>query len=160
MAKHAVSSAVCQGNAICPAGCIDACALSQKLKQRYAKEEILIGVYGCPNSCLRAGWCRKKFDLKVCGGQEIFVDAAVCIRCGSCVKKCPSGALALQEGTISLKKEKCLYCGVCEQVCPVCAFTAEAGYLLTNRADHSTHAQFFRKEDELFHSLDQYLGRE
>ena len=154
-----MSSAVCQGNAICPAGCIDSCALAQKLKLRYDAAEIRIGVYGCPNSCLRAGRCRKQFDLKICGGQEVDIDDAACIRCGACVRKCPSGALKLREGNISLEREKCLHCGICERVCPVCAVTAKPGYLVQSESEENRRMQFFRQEEELFYSLDQYLGR-
>ena len=159
MAEHAVSRAVCQGSAICPAGCVNACALAEKLSRRYDGETIRIGVYGCPNCCFRAGHCKKQFDLKVYGGQEVRPNDSACIHCGACVRKCPSKALSLQNGKIRLAAEQCLRCGSCVRVCPVCAFSAENGYLLERTKEEAKHLQFFSDEAELYYQLDQELGR-
>ena len=157
MAKHAVSRAVCQGDAVCPAGCIDTCALAGELRQRLEPDTVRIGVYGCFNRCLRASMCREAFDLKIFGGQQGRCHTEVCIGCGRCVKRCPADALSLQNGRVSLEQERCVHCGGCVRVCPVCAFTADEGYLLTGQ-NHQN--RFFLQKEELFATLEHELGRE
>ncbi len=41
-----------------------------------------------------------------------------CAGCGACVKKCPSGLLALRNGKAALVGDGCLFCGYCAAVCP------------------------------------------
>ncbi len=45
------------------------------------------------------------------------IDAETCVKCGTCVEECPSGAISLdQKPTVNL--EDCVDCGTCEDVCP------------------------------------------
>ena len=41
-----------------------------------------------------------------------------CQKCGTCVKKCPAGALSLEETGPVVDRKKCLLCGYCGAVCP------------------------------------------
>ena len=41
----------------------------------------------------------------------------MCICCGDCVKGCPAGALAMQEGQILYDYEKCIFCDSCLTAC-------------------------------------------
>lgn len=41
-----------------------------------------------------------------------------CLGLGSCVKKCPYGALSLKDGVAVVDEEKCMACGVCVAECP------------------------------------------
>lgn len=44
---------------------------------------------------------------------------AVCISCGTCVSKCPAGALSLTaDGHVSWDPAKCVQCDTCIHVCP------------------------------------------
>lgn len=48
----------CQGEAICPSGCIDTYALAKELDDRYFAKELphkfKFGITGCQNNCLKA----------------------------------------------------------------------------------------------------------
>ncbi|HOB21439.1 MAG: 4Fe-4S binding protein [Firmicutes bacterium] len=41
-----------------------------------------------------------------------------CQGCGSCVEKCPQGALELRGGKAVVRQEECLLCGYCAAACP------------------------------------------
>nr|WP_310604712.1 4Fe-4S binding protein [Anaerosporobacter sp.] len=48
-----------------------------------------------------------------------FVDEAQCVACGSCIKVCPRGAIAVPNGiTAVVDEEKCVGCGICAKACP------------------------------------------
>ena len=47
------------------------------------------------------------------------VDQELCVACGSCVKVCPFGAIAVQQGLFAaVNPEKCVGCGKCAKECP------------------------------------------
>ncbi|NOH04893.1 MAG: ferredoxin family protein [Chloroflexi bacterium] len=53
-----------------------------------------------------------------------IIDPRLCDGCGSCVRACPTKALALQDGkAIVADPLACEYNGLCEAVCPVQAIT-------------------------------------
>ena len=41
-----------------------------------------------------------------------------CIACKRCVKECPVGAIAVEDGYARIDPEKCTRCGLCAKVCP------------------------------------------
>ena len=41
-----------------------------------------------------------------------------CLGLGTCVAKCPFGAIEIEDGVAKVDDEKCVGCGVCESVCP------------------------------------------
>lgn len=51
------------------------------------------------------------------------VDAAKCIGCGKCAKKCPMEAAALTGKKASICQHNCIVCGVCKNTCPVKAIS-------------------------------------
>jgi Fe-S-cluster-containing hydrogenase component 2 len=52
------------------------------------------------------------------------VDDEKCNGCGSCVQRCPEGAIALNgSGFATVDKEKCTGCGKCVKACPFEALT-------------------------------------
>ena len=54
------------------------------------------------------------------------VDENKCIGCGTCVERCPAGAISLNDqGIAVVDKEKCTECGKCARSCPVEAISTE-----------------------------------
>lgn len=53
--------------------------------------------------------------------KKIHIDQGDCEGCGSCIKKCPAGAIYWdpQNGLACVDHSKCLTCGYCAPVCPV-----------------------------------------
>ncbi len=45
------------------------------------------------------------------------IDIEACVKCGTCVEECPSGAISLN-GRPAVNLEDCVDCGTCEEVCP------------------------------------------
>ena len=41
-----------------------------------------------------------------------------CLGFGNCVKKCPYGAISIENGVALVKRETCVGCGVCLDACP------------------------------------------
>lgn len=46
---------------------------------------------------------------------EVIVEK--CIACGTCVERCPMGAISLEE-TANVDPKLCIGCGVCANICP------------------------------------------
>ncbi len=82
----------CQGNAICPSGCIDTYELAKELDDRYFARELphkfKFGITGCQNNCLKA----EENDLGIKGGIKATWKEDACIGCGVCVKACRTNA--------------------------------------------------------------------
>ena len=52
-------------------------------------------------------------------GRKAAVDRRLCVACGSCVKACPKGAIAVWKGLFAqVDREKCVGCGKCARECP------------------------------------------
>jgi len=57
----------------------------------------------------------------VTGGEKLLpvIDLSLCIGCGECIEKCPTGALVMVEGyPVLINPDLCGYCGDCEDLCP------------------------------------------
>lgn len=121
----------CQGEAICPSGCIDTYGLAKELDNRYFARELphkfKFGITGCQNNCLKA----EENDLGIKGGIKVSWRESDCIQCGVCVKACRTEALSLIDGKIVLDKEKCNYCGRCLKACPTEAWDTVHGYIVS-----------------------------
>ena len=121
----------CQGNAICPSGCIDTYSLAKELDERYYAKELphkfKFGVTGCQNNCLKT----EENDVGIKGGYKVAWKEDACINCGVCVKACRSGAITMEDGKIKVDREKCNYCGRCAKACPTDAWDVTEGYIVS-----------------------------
>ncbi|MCR5606612.1 MAG: 4Fe-4S binding protein [Treponema sp.] len=122
----------CQGNAICPSGCIDSYEIAVELDKRYFGRELphkfKFGVTGCQNNCLKA----EENDVGIKGGMIISFEENECIKCGVCEKACREGAILFNEADgVKLNAEKCINCGRCVKACPTGAWKGESGYLVS-----------------------------
>jgi len=68
---------------------------------------------GCP---MRCWWCHNPEGQN--RGPELIFRESRCIKCGDCVKVCPTKALSLGSDRISVNRRSCDSCGVCAQKCP------------------------------------------
>lgn len=121
----------CQGEAICPSGCIDTYALAKELDERYFAKELphkfKFGITGCQNNCLKA----EENDLGIKGGIKASWKQDNCIGCGVCVKACRSNAIDLTDGKITVDRNKCNFCGRCCKSCPADAWEEIHGYIVS-----------------------------
>jgi pyruvate formate lyase activating enzyme len=80
---------------------------------------------GCP---LRCWWCHNPEGIRPVSEPMYF--EYKCIECRTCAGVCPAGAIALENGTHYLEREKCTGCGVCSEACPTGALRL-AGRVIT-----------------------------
>ena len=53
-----------------------------------------------------------------------------CIKCGTCMRVCPSGAISIQENEFKIDLKKCIFCGNCSFYCPKSAIKMSDSYEL------------------------------
>ena len=41
-----------------------------------------------------------------------------CIKCGTCMRVCPSGAIKIEDNMFKIDLKKCIFCGNCSFYCP------------------------------------------
>ena len=121
----------CQGNAICPSGCIETYSLAVAISERYFGRELphkfKFGVTGCMNNCLKA----EENDVGVKGGYTVKWLKDMCTLCGVCVKACRENAITQTANEIVLDEAQCNNCGRCVKSCPADAWKGESGYILS-----------------------------
>jgi len=55
-----------------------------------------------------------------------------CIKCMTCTKVCPSGAITIEDSKFQIDLNKCIFCGNCEYYCPVKAIKMSHDYELAS----------------------------
>ena len=68
---------------------------------------------GCP---LRCAWCANPESREAV--RQLAHRAALCVKCGCCIKACPRDALSVRDGAVRIDRAACDGCGVCAEVCP------------------------------------------
>jgi len=150
----------CQGNAVCPSGCIDSYDIAKKLDEHYFGRELphkfKFGVTGCQNNCLKAeendigikggmevswiedkcincGVCEKacRRGAISCANNTVTIDRTKCNNCGRCVKACPTEAIKFEDDKLVIDDSKCNYCGRCTKACPVDSWVNHSGYIVS-----------------------------
>ena len=53
-----------------------------------------------------------------------------CIKCGTCTRVCPTGAIKIDNNTFNIDLNKCIFCGNCTFYCPVKAIKMGNDYEL------------------------------
>lgn len=121
----------CQGEKICPSGCIDTFSLAKAISDRYFGRQLphkfKFGVTGCQNNCLKA----EENDLGIKGGYEIEYSSDNCSFCSVCAKSCRTGAIKVKDKKFDFNQKKCNYCGRCAKACPANALNGKSIYLLS-----------------------------
>ncbi|MEK6737180.1 MAG: 4Fe-4S binding protein [Planctomycetota bacterium] len=149
----------CRGAEVnCPFLITDSNLLANKLKDRLEELKFtdnLIGkvdgqilphhtlklaVAGCPNSCSMP----QIKDFGVHAVEPVFVDQdCACISCMKCVEACREDAITIEDGQVTIDKEKCVHCGLCARVCPTGSIkTAEKGYRVMIGGKVGRHPRF------------------
>jgi Ni,Fe-hydrogenase III small subunit/formate hydrogenlyase subunit 6/NADH:ubiquinone oxidoreductase subunit I len=67
---------------------------------------------------------KKKVDSTLFIGKPV-IDKEKCTKCGECIKRCPSNAIALNPETdsVGFNYDECIFCCLCEEVCPNAAIS-------------------------------------
>ena len=151
----------CQGEAICPSGCIDTYALAKELDDRYFAKELphkfKFGITGCQNNCLKA----EENDVGIKGAAQISWKEDTCIHCGVCEKACREEAVTFQDGKLVIDTQLCNYCGRCAKSCPVDAWDVNEAFLVSFGGTFGNHISKGREflplitsEEQLFRVTD------
>jgi len=121
----------CQGDEICPSGCINTASLAVEISDRYfgrtLPHKFKFGVTGCQNNCLKA----EENDVGIKGALVVNWSKDLCSMCGVCLKVCRSKALSANETEVLFDRDKCNYCGRCVKSCPTDAWSGESAFLVS-----------------------------
>lgn len=71
-----------------------------------------------------------------------------CIKCGTCLKVCPTGAIEIIENQFKINLKKCIFCGNCSYYCRKGAIKMSNEYELatTNMSDLELNYSITREE--------------
>lgn len=126
----------CKGTT-CQYGLIDTFAVSQDIYEQFflkynnvqLPHKFKIAVGGCPNNCTKPNLN----DIGIMGQRKPKLESEKCRDCKVCRLEvvCPTNAMKVNDGCITLDQNACINCGRCYQQCPFNVTTAAIeGYAL------------------------------
>lgn len=65
-----------------------------------------------------------------------------CIKCGTCIKVCPTGAIKIEDKTFKINLKKCILCGNCSFYCPVRAIKMSDSYELATSSQNDLELSY------------------
>ena len=65
-----------------------------------------------------------------------------CIKCGTCLKVCPSGAIKIEENIFKINLKKCIFCGNCSFYCPKSAIKMSEVYELASAKNENLELKY------------------
>lgn len=72
-----------------------------------------------------------------------------CIKCMTCTKVCPTGAITIEETKFNIDLKKCIFCGNCAFYCPVKAIKMSKEYELGSEDIKNLHLVYdIKKKDK------------
>lgn len=73
-----------------------------------------------------------------------------CIKCGTCIKVCPSGAIKIEGDCFNIDMKKCIFCGNCAYYCPKNCIKMSDNYELasSDKNDLSLEYDISKKGEE------------
>ena len=73
-----------------------------------------------------------------------------CIKCGTCIKVCPAGAIKIEDNEFIIDLKKCIFCGNCQYYCPKGAIKMSGEYELAKDDSNNLELvyKFENKEGE------------
>ena len=72
-----------------------------------------------------------------------------CIKCGTCLRVCPTGAIKIEENEFKIDMKRCIFCGNCSFYCPKDAINMSENYeLATENKDELQLIYQIGGEDE------------
>lgn len=85
-------------------------------------------------------------------GKEFFYNPVLikerCIKCGTCEKNCPVGAISLKPYP-EIDRKKCIRCYCCHELCPQTAYSLEKAWLVNIFAPYRKGNKFILRDREI-----------
>lgn len=75
----------------------------------------------------------KKYDVNE-HFRGLPVVKSECIKCGTCMKVCPAGAIKIEDDIFTIDLKKCIFCGNCSYYCPKAAIEMSKNYELAKQS--------------------------
>jgi ferredoxin len=65
------------------------------------------------------------------------INLALCDRCGTCIARCPAGAVEMgEQGPVIVRPTDCTYCALCDALCPQGAITCSYEIIWSMEQEH------------------------